>query len=189
MNVRRKSASLSSGENKPLHLHLEDLPKDILVKTVKMMSQNAMTLDGLWFRAVEDRWSQDKAVEMDEEVWKRQVAVEGRRIKRLLRLKGEGPRDVVRAYNFLSSSWCMDWDYQEISPERIVLWYTHCTVQDSRVKQGIGEFPCKYIWLNIHSAFAQAIDPTVKVRCEFAPPDPHPIDAWCRWEFYQEHTA
>lgn len=170
-------------------MRLEDLPRDILVKTVKMMSQNAMTLDGLWFRAVEDRWSQDKAVEMDEEVWKRQVVVEGRRIKRLLGLKGEGPRDVIRAYNFLSSSWCMEWDYQEINPQRIVLYYTHCTVQDSRVKQGIGEFPCKYIWLNIHSVFAQAIDPTVKVRCEFAPPDPHPKDAWCRWEFYQNHET
>ncbi|MBI4288867.1 MAG: hypothetical protein HY671_10615 [Chloroflexi bacterium] len=178
---------MTPGGEKPLRLTWEDLPKGTLIETIKMMAQNAVTLDGQWFRAVEERWSQDLAVQMDEEVWKRQVVVEARRIKRLLGLKGEGPRDVVRAYNFMSGANSMEWDYQEINLERILVYYTHCTIQDSRVRQGIGEFPCKYIWLNIHAAFARAVSPGVKVRCDFAPPDAHPKDAWCRWEFYQDH--
>lgn len=33
------------------------------------------------------------------------------------------------------------------------------------------------------SGFAKEIDERVEVRCVMAPPDPHPDDLWCQWEF------
>ncbi len=37
-----------------------------------------------------------------------------------------------------------------------------------------------------YSYFAKTIDPMIKTRCVFCPPDDHPEDAYCRWEFTLE---
>jgi hypothetical protein len=34
-----------------------------------------------------------------------------------------------------------------------------------------------------YAEFARAVDPRIQTRCIVCPPDDHPDDVWCAWEF------
>jgi hypothetical protein len=61
-----------------------------------------------------------------------------------------------------------------------------CRVQAARKRRGLPDFPCKPVGLIEYSGFARTIDPRISTRCLACPPDPHPPDIWCAWEFTLE---
>ncbi len=104
-------------------------------------------------------------------------------MKEALNLTDEGPLAVVQAYNFMTGMHAFPTlIFEEKTPERVVLYWTDCWIQESRMGQGLGEFPCKEVSMIQFCSFAEVVDPRVKVRCLFCPPDPHPPDMWCKWE-------
>ena len=58
-----------------------------------------------------------------------------------------------------------------------------CRVQQSRQRDGRPDFPCKPVGLVEYAGFARTIDPRIVTRCVCCPPDEHPADSWCTWEF------
>jgi len=40
-----------------------------------------------------------------------------------------------------------------------------------------------------YSTFAKEIDPRIKTRCIVCPPDKHPDDYYCAWEFVIEGSG
>jgi hypothetical protein len=47
----------------------------------------------------------------------------------------------------------------------------------------MGELACKPAGIAISEAAARALNPACQVRCLVCPPDAHPRDVWCEWEF------
>jgi len=164
---------------------LENLSRDTLIKLVRMLYLNYMAVDGRWFQAVEDEWGIDVATRLDEKVWKKHSAIEGRRVKEALDITGEGLPAVFKALNFTIWRFFefapMEWE--EISPQKVVVSFKACPVQEIRLKKNREEFPCKKIGLYMLENTAAAIDHRVQVKCLLCPPDPHPEDVWCKWEF------
>ena len=160
---------------------LEKLPRQTLLELIKMNASNWMTLDGLWFSGVEEKFGLEAAVELDIRMWKIGSKIEAKRIKQLLNL-GQGLDNVLRAINFMS--WSANFGYEvERSENRAVWTCKHCPPQEQRGKMGKGEFPCEPTFEACFKNVAQVIDPNVSVRCVFCPPGPHPDNAWCQWEF------
>jgi len=62
----------------------------------------------------------------------------------------------------------------------------NCLPQIARIKSGKGEFPCKSMHLKEFKAFCGEIDEKLSVKCVFAPPDDHPSDCFCLWEFTED---
>jgi hypothetical protein len=135
----------------------------------------------LWFSGVEERYGLEAAMELDVRMWQIGSKIEVRRIKELLNL-GHGLKNVLRAINFLSWSSSFGYDY-DISGDAAVWTCRRCPPQESRIKAGIGEFPCKPTFDACFGNVVEVIDPRVKVECLFCPPGPHPEDAWCQWRF------
>jgi hypothetical protein len=68
------------------------------------------------------------------------------------------------------------------SPERIVFYYSRCTVQEGRAKLNKPQFPCKPMKLLLLSSIARVVEPKAEVKCLFCPPDPPHPNSWCKWE-------
>ena len=162
---------------------LDTLPRETLIELVKMYSRNWHTVDGLWFRGVEQRFGIDVALEIDIEMWKSMSKTEAKRIKEILSI-GErgGVEAVLRTVHFMS--WAPASGYEiERNGDSALLTCTKCPPQEARVRKGIGEFACRPTFKYGFQNVADVIDPRVKVTCLLCPPGPHPPDLWCRWEF------
>ena len=164
--------------------YLESLPKETLIELLKMFAKTWLITDGVYFQAIEERLGVDEAVKIDIRMWERITLYQARKLKELLGLDERGPMAIARAQNYLISSLLdgFDIEFYENAPEKVVFACTRCSVQEARVRQGRGEFPCKPVGLIYHEKLIEALDPDVKLQCLACPPDPHPDDYWCKWE-------
>ena len=70
-----------------------------------------------------------------------------------------------------------------VDAQTLVLRMNDCRVQSARELRGLAAFPCKAVGQVEYPGFARAIDPRIGTRCLVCPPDPHPDDFYCSWEF------
>ena len=163
---------------------LSKLSKKQLIEMVKMFGDNAITLDGLWFTGVEDKFSLDAAVEIDTKTWEKYGATEARRIKERMNIEEESLDGLSRALNFQIWIWARGFDYKiERGGNALVFTVTDCRVQKIRKKSGRGEFPCKPVGIALFREFAKVFGENIKMECLVCPPDKHPEDVWCSWAF------
>jgi len=87
-------------EGRVNEIELSELSPEVLAKVIRMYSQNLLTVDGLWFRTLEDRLGLETALEYDTEVWRRYGTIEARRIRRVLDITEDGVPALAKALNF-----------------------------------------------------------------------------------------
>ena len=74
----------------------------------------------------------------------------------------------------------------EISKNRCIFRMNNCRVQYARKKRNLPDFPCKPVGIIEYEDFAKTIDPRIKTKCICCPPDQHPDNYYCAWEFTNE---
>jgi len=165
----------------------ENLPREQLLKLLDVYAKAWQAMDGAYFLALEKRFGLDTAIEMDKEAWKIFSPIEATRIMKEFQLDPEGGLNslekalgyrVYAVLNKQSTEWIDDNTLQFTMDE--------CRVQVARKRKGLQDFPCKQVGEIEYSYFASTIDPRIKTRCIFCPPDGHPDNAYCRWEFKLE---
>ncbi len=163
---------------------IQDLPKEELLEILTDFAKNWLAHDGLWFRVVEDEFGLEKTIELDRRAWEKFTVIEAKRIMKRLELEpGGGIPALIQALKFRLYARLNTQEITEVTPERCVFRMRSCRVQDARKRQGLPDFPCKPVGIVEYSLFARSIDPRLKTRCITCPPDPHPPDVWCAWEF------
>lgn len=154
---------------------------DLLIDAAK----NWLAHDGLWFRAVEEKFGIDAAMDLDKKAWEKFTEIEAKRImKRLGMSPGGGIPALIHALKFRLYAYINTQEVLEASETRCVFRMNTCRVQDARKRQGLPDFPCKSVGIVEYSGFARIIDPRIQTRCLTCPPDPHPPEVWCVWEFF-----
>jgi hypothetical protein len=167
---------------------LESLTKRELLSVIEMFSKNWLTVDGLWFTLVEDRYGLDAALDLDLKMWERNALIEARRIKKYMGIERGGIKGVLKAIRFLTVDPSNPFEYSMDGSNEAYIWYTSCLPQEARVRAGRGEFPCKAMGLACYGTVAEVIDPDVRVECVF-PPDDHPSGVWCKWRLTQSRNS
>ncbi|PLX92661.1 MAG: hypothetical protein C0619_05515 [Desulfuromonas sp.] len=169
-----------------IHL-LRSLSKEQLIEIIIDDAKNWLAHDGLWFQAVEAGHGMDAAIDADRAAWEKFTVIEAKRIMARLGIEpGGGIPALVecvkhRLYARLNLQECL-----EMSDKRVVFRMVDCRVQSARKRKGLPDFPCKSVGIVEYSEFARTVDPRIRTNCLACPPDEHPDEFWCAWEFTLE---
>ncbi len=161
-----------------------DFTKGELIELLRDAAVNWLAHDGLWFRAVEERFGLEAAMELDAKAWEKFTVLEAKRIMKRLGLKeGGGIPALIQALKLRLYAQINAQEIGEVTADRLVFRMISCRVQEARERQGLAAFPCKPVGIVEYSGFARTIDPRIETRCLTCPPDPKPEGTWCAWEF------
>ena len=158
---------------------------DNCLEFLEDLAKRWLAHDGLWFQAVEQEYGMDAAIQMDAAAWEKFTTLEAERIKKLFNLPDNGGIPVLkealglRLYAFLNEQEIID-----VDAKKIIFRMNDCRVQSARQRKNLPDFPCKSVGVIEYSGFAKAIDSRIKTRCITCPPDEHPEDCYCAWEFW-----
>lgn len=162
---------------------IEDIPEEKIPDFIFMHLRNMWAVDGLYYLFIEEKYGTEEATEIDRKVWEVMGKIEARRIKELFNIKGTDIASIMKALSY--SGWALDLEDKEIIVEkdRGIIRNTRCRVQNTRLSKGLSEFACKPVRLGFLKAFVKEFNQDVVVKCNICPPDEHPPNLWCEWEF------
>ncbi len=163
---------------------IEDLSKEELLQIIDNFAKNWLAHDGLWFQAVESKNGMDEAIRADTEAWRGFSPIEARRIKTFLKLDDQsGLEGLQKALEYRMYA-VLNKQSSVLENGRLRFYMNDCRVQSARVRKGLPDFPCKPVGLVEYSTFASTIDSRIQTHCITCPPDDHPADYFCGWEFW-----
>ncbi len=165
----------------------EELSKEDLLKIVDTYAKAWQAMDGAYFLALEKKYGMDIAIEMDKEAWKIFSPIEANRIMNEFGVhKGGGLKALEKALGYRVYARLNKQSTEWKDENTLIFTMNACRIQLARNRKGLPDFPCKQVGEIEYSYFAETIDPRIKTRCIICPPDEHPSDAYCRWEFTLE---
>ena len=153
-------------------------------KLVDLCPRSLYTIDGLWFSLIEEKYGLDVALDMDLEVWRRLGLERGWMVLKPFGIKKDSP---VQALASMIQVDPMMFVYKPeivtLTDSKIVFRCTDCPSQKARIRNGRGEFPCEPVGTAMFTSYAELVDHRVKLTCLTCPPDPHPSQFWCEWQY------
>lgn len=165
-------------------LNPSDLSKEQLLRLLQDAAKNWLAHDGLWFQAVERSHGLDHAMTLDAEAWRRFTVIEARRIMAQLGMApGGGLHALEQALGFRLYAYINDQEAIWDGPDKLTFHMNTCRVQVARKRKNLPDFPCKSVGIVEYSHFASTIDERIETRCVCCPPDDHPREYFCAWEF------
>ncbi|MEK7713926.1 MAG: DUF6125 family protein [candidate division NC10 bacterium] len=174
--------------SKPQMEILSALSREELLEFIDMQQKNWWNLQNNWMAYMNAEYGMDAAVKGDCHCFPANARVQMLRLKRLLGL--EDDRDSLMKAMVLSTIWANgDYDIWKVGNTKFRIRVTDCHQQIRRLDEGLGELACKPAGIAITEAAARAINPGCAVRCLVCPPDEHPRDLWCEWEFEVPRAA
>lgn len=163
---------------------LQGLSKEELIDIITDDAKNWLAHDGLWFQAVEKKYGMDAAIDADRAAWEKFTVIEATRIMARLGMEpGGGIPALIECLKHRLYARLNLQEALEVSDTRLVFRMVDCRVQSARKRKGLPDFPCKSVGLVEYAGFARTIDARIETRCIACPPDAHPDDYWCAWEF------
>jgi hypothetical protein len=168
---------------------IEGVPKEKLADFIFLHLRDMWAVDGLYYLGIEEEYGTEAATEIDRRVWEVMGKIEARRLKDLLEIKGNDIPSMMKALQY--SGWALDLEDKEIIVEndRGIIRNVKCRVQNTRLKKGLEEFGCKPVRWGFLKSFAKEFNPNIVVDCKVCPPDEHPDDLLCEWEFKIERKS
>jgi hypothetical protein len=165
----------------------EELSKAELLELLRDAAKNWLAHDGLWFLEVEKNYGIQKAIELDKSAWEKFTVIEAKRIMERLKIKPNGGIPaLIQALGFRLYAYINKQEIIKVNENKIIFRMNDCRVQSARKRNKLPDFPCKEVGIVEYSFFAQTIDPRIKTKCMACPPDLHPEDFYCAWEFFIE---
>ncbi|MAG15024.1 MAG: cytosolic protein [Dehalococcoidales bacterium] len=147
------------------------------------MGKNWLASDGVWFQAVE-KDGMEGARQINDVCWARFSYIEAKRIMKRLDLPESGGLTALKkALKYRQYALVNRQEIVDAADNRIIFRMNECRVQQARKRAGLPDYPCKSVGVVEYTRFTEGIDPRIKTACLGCPPDPHPAEWYCAWEF------
>ena len=161
---------------------LSKLSKEQLLDFIELMQRNWWNLQNNWMLYINNEYGQEAAVKADSHCFPANAKVQMYRLRKMFDLKDD-IQSLIDAM-ILSTIWANgDYEIWQTDERSFRIKVTNCYQQERRVQDGIGELACKVPGLEICEVSSKVINPAADVKCIVCPPDEHPEDVWCEWEF------
>ena len=161
-----------------------DLSKIPLEKLVNVYSRSLYTIDGLWFSILEQKYGFDAALGIDVEVWRQLGLIQAKRMLDKFAIKKDNSlQALVKALLIDPILPIYKPAVPVLNRHEAIFRCTDCPPQKARIRDGRGIFPCKPVGLAFFNSYAEVVDPGIKMTCLVCPPDDHPPEYWCEWQF------
>ena len=177
-----------SGELKP-DAGYQDLAKEVLQGLVLVGVKELLLMNGLFRNAITKRWGNDAALECDCEVWAGIARHEIRMTREVLGIPGDDLVTFVKCLQFMPSTGpsgpLYDWSFEFESPRRVVLTFKKCPALEYFEKtqpEGIRDL-CQVVEPAAARAYADAINPEIKMIPLKLPPRESPAEIACQWAY------
>jgi len=160
----------------------KSMPKEELLSYLEFLLWHYRSVDSFWFLSVEETHGRKNAEKLNGKVWAREGPLTIRDLKERFGISEKGLNGLEKALRLFP--WTSIGNHQiKRTDDEIIFTVPRCPPQAARLKRGLGEYDCKDMHAKEFINAAREIDPRIRVLCDFAPPDPHPKDLFCRWRF------
>ena len=160
----------------------EKMEADDLRSYIRFLLWHYRVVDAFWFIKVAERFDQPTAECLNADVWEKVAGMAAKDLRARFDIRATGLAGFVEALKYFP--WCILVGYRMASTaDRVTLTVPSCPTQVARLDRGQAEYNCKEMHQREFASFARVLDDRIRVACDFAPPDPHPEDLFCRWHF------
>lgn len=162
---------------------LEETPRDTLLDLLALHIRNIWRVDGLYFLGIEERFGTGAATAVDAGCWEAMGRIEAKHLRRVLGVERIELASFIHLLR--NTSWALDIPEKvyEVTGDTATFRVVKCGTQETRIRKGLGVFPCRRVRFGYLRAFANELGPGIETVCRFCPPDERPAGAWCEWEF------
>ncbi len=165
---------------------LVNASREELVEFLTDMGKNWIASDGVWFQSVEKNYDYEmyNAKRINDSCWVRFSYIEAKRIMKRLNIPENGGIPALKkALGYRQYALINKQEIIDVGENKIIFRMNECRVQVARTRANLPEYPCKSAGVVEYARFAEGIDPRIKTTCIGCPPDPHPKEWYCAWQF------